>query len=497
MHHLILRKLLIVSIGLVGFLTACTRITSTELGGDLIPAVDGVTTLDTIMDVVTENFALTDTIRANKTDLQMLGAISTDPIFGKTRASLYFELKPDAFPFSIPGTKDSVVVDSAVLILSYKGAYGDSMQPLRLNVSEISQATPIYDTIVYPINYPNAYPISVSQQLAPTTTIDIRRLGDSVNNRFENTKNQIRIKLNQSVAKRFIKDYDSTNAYASDSAFSSYFAGFAVTADPGVPANALLKVSLSDTNTKFALYYSSNSTGATQRDTSVSYFRFNTLYGGSGDANYIVRDRTGSEAGRHINAALKSDSLVYVQTSPGTRVKIKVPGLANLSNRIIHRAELIAEQVPDDGNPNIETQMIPPRYLLLSVWDSAQGGGKRNVPNDYVMSSDGPNISNFGGFLASKAVTGYDKIAAYTFNLSRYVQGVVTRKDTVFNLLLSAPSNDSMKYIAPYPANVASLPTTIFLTPSVGNDVGDGRVRLGGGTHTRFRMRLRLVYSRI
>src|SRR5207244_3621708 len=115
-----------------------------------------------------------DTIRANKTDLQMLGAISTDPIFGKTRASLYFELKPDAFPFSIPGTKDSVVVDSAVLILSYKGAYGDSMQPLRLNVSEISQATPIYDTIVYPINYPNAYPISVSQQLAPTTTIDIR-----------------------------------------------------------------------------------------------------------------------------------------------------------------------------------------------------------------------------------------------------------------------------------------------------------------------------------
>jgi hypothetical protein len=36
-----------------------------------------------------------------------------------------------------------------------------------------------------------------------------------------------------------------------------------------------------------------------------------------------------------------------------------------------------------------------------------------------------------------------------------------------------------------------------YLSPQDGNDVGNGRVRLGGGTHTRFRMRLRIIFSRI
>jgi hypothetical protein len=494
MHHYTLRKLFIVSIVSVGFLAACTRITSTELGGDLIPSVDGVTTLDTLMDVITENFDMSDTVYINKTDLQVVGAVSNDPLFGKTRASLYFEMKPDSYPFNIPGTKDSIVVDSAVLILSYAGLYGDSTQPLRLTVSEISQSTPFYDSLMYPVNYPNVSPFILAQQLAPTTTIDIRRLGDSVKNRFENARNQIRIRLNASVANRFIKVYDSSNAYASDSMFSKNFAGFAVTADAGAPANALLKINLADTNSKFALYYSSSSTGATKRDTVVNYFRFNSTFGG--DANYVVRDRSGSEAAKHLNTA-KPDSLVYVQTSPGTKVKIRIPGLAALSNRIIHRAELIAEQVPDDGNLLLETSMIPPRYLLLSAIDSANGGGKRNLPNDYILSSDGPNISSFGGYLTAKSLLGYDKLAAYNFNVSRYIQGVVTRKDTIFTLQLSAPSNDSLKYIAPYPLSFGVSPQIAFLTPAYGNDLGNGRVRLGGGTHSRFRMRLRVIYSRI
>jgi hypothetical protein len=36
-----------------------------------------------------------------------------------------------------------------------------------------------------------------------------------------------------------------------------------------------------------------------------------------------------------------------------------------------------------------------------------------------------------------------------------------------------------------------------YLSPLEGNDIANGRVRLGGGTHTRFRMRLRIIFSRI
>ncbi len=495
MHSFItLRRLFIVCILSAGFFSACTRITTTDLGADLIPPIDGVNTKDTMLDVITETFASTDTTRIYGTDAQLLGTISFDPLFGKTRASMFFEMQPEYYPFVIEGHKDSVVVDSAVLILSYTGVYGDSTQPLRLTVSEVSQSTPIKTDRLYPSNYPNVDPITTAGPIASPVTVDIRRLTDSVNNRFENATNQLRIKLNASFANRFIKTYDSTNAYKSDSALRTHFAGFGITADPSSPANALIKISLTDTNSKFALYYSSSSTGATKRDTTVSYFNFRS--GRTGYANFVTRDRTGSQIASHFATATtpKPDSLVYVQTNPGTYVRIKVPGLKDLSNRIIHRAELIAEQVPDDANLMLETQMIAPRYLLLSVFDSVNNRS-RNVPNDYIMSSSGPNISEFGGYLASKSVPGYDRIAAYNFNISRYVQGIVTRKDTSFTLQLSAPANDSLYYKYPYP--VPSDPAVTYLSPSIGNETGDGRVRLGGGTHSRFRMRLRIIFSRL
>ncbi|NCI45846.1 DUF4270 family protein [Sediminibacterium soli] len=494
MHSLItLRNTLIAFIVSAAFLSACTRISSTELGRDLIPPIDGVFTKDTLLDVITDSFESTDTTRIYSSDNAVFGTISNDPLFGKSRASMFFELKPAAYPFYIPGHKDSIVVDSAVLILGYSGLYGDSMQPLRLTVSEISQSTRLILNRAYPAEYPGVTPVTTAAAMAPPLALDIRRIPDSVNNRFENAKNQIRIKMNANIAKRFIKDYDSTNAYRSDSAFRTYFAGFALTTDAGTPANALVKISLADTNTKFALYYSSSSTGATRRDTSVTYFKFSSSTGGF--ANFVVRDRSGSEAAQHLTTTSRPDSLVYVQTSPGTYVRIRVPGLASLSNRIVHRAELIAEQVPDDANlQTIEKQMLPPRYLLLSVYDSVKKV-KRNITNDYILSSNGPNMTDFGGFVTSKAATGYDKISAYTFSLTRYVQGIVTRKDTAFTLRLSAPTNDSLLYKTPYPD--LTMPLTSYITPTLANDAGIGRVRLGGGTHSRFRMRLRVIFSRI
>ncbi len=488
-----LRRLFIPGILFIIFFSACTRITSTELGAGLLPPIDGVTTLDTIVDVITDNFDNPDTMRVYKSGNQVLGAITNDPLFGKTQASMYFEMKPASYPFQPAGVKDSLVVDSAVLILSYRGLYGDSTMPLRLHVFEIDKNTPLDPAVNYASNYPSVFPVKLGAEIANPVTVDIRRLSDSVNNRYENSVNQLRIRLNSSMATRFLKTYDSTNAYQSDSAFRTYFAGFGLTADASGGANALLKFNLNDTNSKFALYYSSSSTGATVRDTSVSYFSFNATY--SGNANIITRDRSGSEITNHLTTTAKPDSLAYIQTFPGSFVRIKIPALQNLSNRIIHRAELIVEQVPDDAHlATIETQMLPPRFLLLSRYDSSSKT-LRNIPNDFYIGTSGPNTSSFGGYLSYKSINGYDRVAAYTFDLSRYVQGIVTRKDTSYSLRLSAPVNDSLQYTPPYPGNTSSQ--MYYLDPSITNDPADGRVRVGGGTHSRFRMRLRIIFSRI
>jgi hypothetical protein len=471
---------------------ACTRITTTELGSGLIPAVDGVNTFDTVLTVETNTFNETDTTRVYNSDNMVIGAITNDPLFGTTNAELNLELGPSFYPFFIPGAKDSVVVDSAVLILSYKGFYGDSSQPLQVSVQEISPTTPLNPLINYPVNYPSVYPINTIGTLG-SATIDIRTLGDSVKNRFEASNNQIRIKLNANVARRFIKDYDSTNAYRNDSTFKSVFKGFAVKVQSANPANALLYVNLLDTNTKFALYYNTSSTGATVRDTAVRYFKFNSAFGGY--ANYIRRNTTGAQINNFVGNNARPDSLVFVQSAPGTNVRIRIPGLQNLNNRIIHRAELIAEQVPDDNNlVTLDRYFQAPRLLLLSIFDSAKNQ-KRNIPNDYLVTASGPNTLDFGGFRTFKTTNGYDRVAAYTFVISRYVQGIVTRRDTSFTLRLSAPSNDSINFTPPYPSNTVSQ--MYYLNAGLGNEVANGRVRLGGGTHSRFRMRLRLVYSRL
>jgi hypothetical protein len=272
------------------------------------------------------------------------------------------------------------------------------------------------------------------------------------------------------------------------------FAGFALTVDQAAPTNALIHINLADTNTKFALYYNSSSTGATVRDTAVAYFRFNSFSGGS--ANLISRNRVGAEISRYTATTNKSDSIVYVQAGPGSYVRVRIPGLQSLSNRIIHKADLIAEQVPDDANLfTIDNFMKPPRYLLLSAIDTVENR-KYNIPNDYIFSpNQGPNKATFGGNVLSKSVPGYSRIAAYSFDMSRYIQGIVTRKDPVYTLRISAPTNDSILYRPPYPQIGAVQ--IYYLGTQDGNDVATGRVRLGGGTHTRFRMRLRIIFSRI
>lgn len=487
------RSLAVLLVSSLFVVTSCTRITTTEIGSGLIPSVDGVNTFDTTMQIITDSFNETDTTRIYKQDIHTLGTISNDPIFGRTSASLNFELFPNIFPFAVPGTKDSIRADSAVLILSYKSFYGDSTQPLRISVDEISRTTGLDPYKVYPSNFPTVYPISSAGSLGTTTTVDIRRIGDSVINRYELSKNQIRIKLRSDVANRFIKNYDSTNAYRNDTLFRTFFAGFTVKVESTSPANALLFINMLDTNTKLALYYNSNTTGATTRDTNAVYFRFNSFV--SGDANYITRSRAGSEVAGRLTTTSKPDSMVYVQASPGTYVRIRIPNLDKLNNRIIHKAELITEQVPDDANlMTIDNFMAPPRLLLLSIYDSANAI-KRNIPSDYQIGQSGPNTGSFGGFLFYKTVTGYDRLASYNFELTRYLQGIVTRKDTSFVMRLTAPTNDSIRYTPAYPNNFVSQ--VYYLNPSIGNLIGNGRVRLGGGSNTRFRMRLRIVYSKL
>ncbi|MDB5247607.1 MAG: hypothetical protein JWQ40_2001 [Segetibacter sp.] len=492
-----MRKLQWLVIAFFFFFFSCTKIETTNIGSGLIPPIDGVTTLDTTLDIVSNNFVnrLNDSLKVYKQDDHVIGVINNDPLFGKTTASAYFELKPTSYKFAIPGGS-STIADSAVLILSYKGAYGDTMMQQNWEVRELSQS----------LKTDSAYSVSSTFSTGTvlgTKTIDIPSVTDSVKYGLENAANQIRIKLSPSFATKLIKQFDSlgTNAYASDSLFRVNFKGFAVMPAGGSPGNALIRINLLDTNTKLALFYNfKSSESATTRDTAVSYFRFSTgntfSVPVSGSANHIKREHGSSQLARFTSNPEANDSLVFIQTAPGTFATIKIPKLRGFPNAIIHKAELMAFQATPLSL--LEQVLTPPRFLLLSSYDS---GNKvqTNVPNDFVMDNTGSfNLATFGGYLMDKDVPGAGIVKAYSFELTRYVQGIVTRKDSSYTLRLSAPSNDSLKYTFPYPANTNT--STFYFSPNNANQVANGRVRLGGGGMSEanpLRMRLRLIYSKI
>ncbi|HEX8334493.1 MAG TPA: DUF4270 family protein, partial [Segetibacter sp.] len=306
-----MRKPLIVALAIFSFLYSCTKIQSTDIGTGLIPTIDGVITKDTSLVVITTTREDSSLTRVYKSDDHVIGVINNDPLFGRTTASAFFELKPQFFKFSFPGAKANLIADSAVLVLSYRGSYGDTVQPQpqTWRVFEINTS----DTLKFDSSYSTTATISFSNLLG-SKSIDVRRLADSVKYGFENAKNQIRIPLNKTFAQRLIEQYDSSNAYASDKEFRKKFAGFAVVPDPG-SGNTLIRVNLLDTNTKLSLYYRSET--ATKKDTAVSYFRFRL--GGdqtSGNANRIVRERAGTAVSSAIATA--TNDVVFVQTSPGT-----------------------------------------------------------------------------------------------------------------------------------------------------------------------------------
>ncbi len=474
---------------------SCKKINeSTSLGGDLIPVVDNITTFDTILTVEAYNdtfSVVTDTTKYNTSYTHYLGHIENDPFFGKTDAKLFLELLPPTAKYTFINRPDSLNIDSVVLILDYVETYGDTMALQTVNVYEIPQTSDFGDTsyIIRKNDFGKA-------GLLGSRTFDPRTLNDSVKVYKDTTANQLRIRLDDSFGQRLLS-YDTTaagpnNAYYSDSVFRKFFKGFALESAGG---NALIGVNLEGANTKLAIYYKddNNSTDPAKADTTVDYFSFATNLS-SVAANYIVRDYSGTPLAAASNGATGTpDDLVYIQNTPGSFATIKIPGLSGLNNSVVHRAELIMEQVHD-----ITDALFPPTNLYLDAYDPSVSTF-RTIPYDVAFDASGNSnlTTSFGIIPVDTKDPSGNSIKSWRFNLTRYVQHVVNDTEPVYDFRLFAPLYIQEQY---RPGGVGS---SSFLTGNipVNSQAGKGRVRIAGNTGAADtnpqKMRLRIVYSKI
>ncbi|HJS54831.1 MAG TPA: DUF4270 family protein, partial [Chitinophagaceae bacterium] len=379
-------RFILFSISLVLIISSCNKINeATDVGDEIIPGVDGVNTFDTtIADLETYNTIfdpVKDSVRVERGDDHILGNIVSDPFFGKTNAKIFLELKPTFYPwnFSDIHNKDSLYLDSVVLVLGWSATYGDTMAPQRVRAWEMDQSNNFRIDSFYSLR--DQY--FTYSNLLGTKDFLPSQLKDSVKVFQDTTAGQLRIRLNDAFGRRLL-DYDTTNAYKSDSAFKSYLKGFAIDADQSF-GNALMAFGLADNpNTNLAIYYRYRKGG--QDDTTVSYFQFT---GFSARHNYIERF---DFAGTPLQAASNTpaeDDLIYLINTPGSFATVKIPVLRNLSSRLINRAELIVEEVFDPSDKTF----TPPEGLMLDVYDSTLDDYKF-MPYDYAPDQTG--LSNIG-----------------------------------------------------------------------------------------------------
>ncbi len=476
---------------------SCTKIETTTMGGDLIPAVDNVTTFDTLLTVISNNYIPADTTRLTQGADHAAGGISSDPLFGTSKATIFFEMKPAGFPYKF--SDSTLYFDSAVLILQFNRYYGDSTSPLTFNLYEVDRQMQ-YDTLIRPnydlnpdlgINHSKFWGTKTMTALQYRDTIPLK-YNDSV---FSKVTNQLRIPLNQSLASALFYG-DSASVLGSDSIYKNHLPGFALEVQ-GSPM-ALHYFSIAS-GLGIEFYYQKKN--GTIRDTVRS--TFGATYT-SGHAVKFERNRSGAEINNFLTPNPTTGvQQIYIDGTPGAMASIVVPALKTLSNRVLHRAELrVTELDPATG---MYSQLSAPRAMYLDAQDEKDATNFKGIPYDlspftkyYCYPSSGPDFSYYGGIPKKVTIDGKD-YNQYIFNVTRYIQGLITRDEPFFNFRLSSPY---YMYYKECVSNTVTFESQVF--PFVSNsrfinEIGESRIKVGGGNHPdlRFRMEIRLIYSKL
>ena len=486
------------NITLIAFLglASCTKIEQTTLGGDLIPVVDNINTFEMFLPVASYNVISGDSTRIAQNADHMAGGIYNDPFFGNSKATLFFQVKPFAYPFKF--TDSTKFFDSAVLVVKYVNYYGDSTLPIQFNLYETADTIAL-DTSISP-TYTLQPNIAINRsRLWGSKSISAVQYKDSIeikrdDSTYRKVNRELRIPLNRALAESIFFG-DSATVFGNDSIFSRALKGFAL--EPQGSPQAFHYFTLTS-GTQLQFYYRAKKGNV--QDTLETNFGVTFR---CGHAVKFDRDRTGGEINNFLSQTNPDGvTQLYIQSAPGTYASLRIPGIDTVANKIIHRASIrVVELDPPSG---AFSHLFAPAALYLDAEQKTQPGVFRGIPYDlspfsgyFCYPAAGVDFSYFGGPGDPLTIAGQRHLQ-YDFNITRYLQGVITRKEPTFNFRLHAPY--TMFYRDCSNSNNGFLPQIFpfqsgntFIVPP-----GSGRIKVAGGNHPnpRMRMQLRIIYSK-
>jgi hypothetical protein len=431
----------------------CLQCTRPELiGGDLLEnESSGVGFTDTISvqcSLVTETSVVTYLEETGRqTSRNLIGKLD-DPFFGTSEAQMFSEI----FLFSASAAFLGKTIDSVVLTLRYDtfGLYGDLTQQVELEAflldEELSQSEE-YRSDYAPMAMTSIGSASFVPQ--PHDSLSIISRGDTAR-----IPPMVRIMLSDDFKMDMLAQ-DSATFQSADS-FRQWINGIHVKMTQG--ENTMLGFDLRNVWSGITVYYH----GIGDTINAESFFKLVDGLNAGVHHSHFVHDYTGSVAQAFLDDQSLADSLLFVQGMSGLNIKVSLPGLRNLDNILINKAELefYAAELPEDS-----VSLYPRVRQLIN--------GTRNDEGDVVNSEDVSTIlqlfgvlTPFGGNLTTVDSAG--GIMRYRMNITASLQDIYK----------GATDNEFL--------------VTAFPKSSIPN-----RVILYGPGHPTHPVRLRLTYTNV
>lgn len=454
-------KLFLIVFAVCAFLYSCKN-ESDVIGLDVQPLNDiiGADFTDTTT-LITKTLRV-DSLRTDENLFlggeAILGTYN-DPVFGKTAASLYTQVRLKTLN---PSFGTGVIVDSVVLSLVYNPSakhYGKTQRaPQRVNVYQITED----------MATSNAY---YSHHKLDTSNIDLAnnytfspKPKDSVYVFGKGYKPQLRIPLDANFGNTLITEATSNpSSYATVEAFQTYMKGLYITTQNSVLNTGdgnIFNFLCADDLSKLTIYYHNDGGDS---------LTFDYALGSVARFSHLTHDYTPTSINSNLAAQLGTtppaqNDVVFVQPMAGLKTKIEMPYLKNLLNQgkiAINKAELVLKI---DTNPiyELDTFAVPDRLVLLGINDDG---------TMYALPDANEGDSYLGG--------GYNATTKeYKFNIARYVQQV----------MLGQKNNNGL-YLQVRDGSVVILAGTI-----VANRLVLGGGGTGAGTN---KMKLNISYTKL
>ena len=416
----------LLAVGVLFATSSCKKV-DIDFGGQYIP--DGnsrVVKVDTITPVVSTVYV--DSFSTSATGTTLLGA-HTDPTFGRSVASTYFEFAPPTgTTYDVNATFDSIII--VLRPSSTRAYYGDTLTDLHIGVQELNEE--IIPVRPGPSSYSTLFNTTSFSKKTGFLNIGNARTTVRVQPSITDT---IVVRLNDQFGSNLFNllQLNSQNMQSSTTFINEVLKGVYVSAG----ANDNLILSLKD-SMDMRLYYTTPG-----RESIQSYVTF-TLANNAHHFNHIDIDRTGTPLGnagfsqnKQTIASEDLNNRAFMQYVTGSMVKIQFPtAKASLLNAPNFTSLLSAHLVirPLIGSYEGIYKTLP-ASIRLSTTD------RNNLLGTDLYSSSGTSQQVQTGNLVVDDRN--PKTTAYTYDVSSYLlqQISLTTVDNGNGLLMVPPAN--------------------------------------------------------